>query len=204
MSDVQQTPEPYNDPLTDHEYDGIREFDNPIPGWWSWIFIGSIVFSVFYFGAYQLGTAGTSVAQEYESDNQALLSSMIDKMGELTVDEATILVSLGNNNHLLVGAGIFAQKCISCHGTDGEGLSGPNMTDDQYKNIKLLGDIGRVVENGVPATAMAGWKTSLHPNEIVMVSAYVASLRSKNVTGRAPEGETIPDWPTPPPVENTE
>jgi len=43
------------DELLDHEYDGIREFDNPCPAWWHLIFIGSIVFSAFYFVFFQFG-----------------------------------------------------------------------------------------------------------------------------------------------------
>jgi cytochrome c oxidase cbb3-type subunit 3 len=43
---------------------------------------------------------------------------------------------------------------------------------------------------------MPAWKTRLHPNEIVLVAAYVASLRGKNLPGpRGPEGEKIPPWP---------
>ena len=43
--------QPQNDPLLDHEYDGIREYDNPMPGWWKAIFIISIIFAISYAGA---------------------------------------------------------------------------------------------------------------------------------------------------------
>ena len=157
MSEPQTTQEPYNDPLTDHEYDGIREFDNPIPGWWNWIFIASIVFAVFYFGAYQLGTAGTSVAQEYENDKAEISRRMLTLLGELSVDEPTILSNLNNEDLLAVGAGIYATNCVSCHGKNGQGLVGPNLTDDSYKNVKTLGDIGTVLVNGANNGAMPAW-----------------------------------------------
>jgi len=196
-----------NDPLTDHEYDGIREYDNPIPGWWSWLFMGTIVFSVFYFAAHHLGTAGTSVAEAYENEKARVGKIMLALLGDLTVDEPTILSKLNDETVLSVGAGIFQTNCVSCHGKDGEGLVGPNLTDDYYKNVKTLGDIGQVLLNGAANGAMPAWANRLSSSEIVAVSAYVASLRGKNLPGpRGQEGEIAPPWPEvpaqEPPVEN--
>ncbi len=44
-----------NNQLTDHAYDGIQEFDNPLPGWWKWMFVATIVFSVFYAMYFHIG-----------------------------------------------------------------------------------------------------------------------------------------------------
>lgn len=200
MSDVEQTPEAYNEPLTDHEYDGIREFDNPIPGWWSWIFIASIVYAVFYYGVYQLGTAGTSVAQEYENEKAEVNRIMIKELGDLTVDEPTILSKLNNEALISVGSGLFATNCVSCHGKDGQGLVGPNLTDDIYKNVKTLGDIGTVLMVGANNGAMPAWNNRMASTELVAVSVYVASLRGKNLPGVSLAGEVaIAPWPDPPP-----
>ncbi len=208
MSDVQQTPEAYNDPLTDHEYDGIREFDNPIPGWWSWIFIASIVYAVLYFGAYQLGTAGTSVAQEYENEKAEVSRMMIKELGDLTVDEPTILSNLNNEALISVGAGIFSTNCVSCHGKDAQGLVGPNLTDDTYKHVKTVGDIGTVLMHGANNGAMPAWNNRMASTELVAVAVYVASLRGQNLPGVSIAGEVaIAPWPDPPPkpaVETTE
>ncbi len=43
------------DRLMDHEYDGIREYDNPIPLWLNLILMGTFVFSVFYYAVFQVG-----------------------------------------------------------------------------------------------------------------------------------------------------
>jgi len=203
MSDLNQiepqADAPHSDQLTGHEYDGIREYDNPIPGWWSWMFFGSFVFAVLYYGAYQLGTAGTSVAQAYDNSVTANLLLQFEDIGTLTADEPTILKYMGDDNWLLFGKSTFAGNCVSCHGKNGEGLVGPNMTDDQYKNIQTLGDIGKVIQHGAAKGAMPAWQNRLHPNEIVMVAAYVASLRGQNLKGpRAAEGETIAPWPDAP------
>jgi len=94
---------PLQGPLTDHEYDGIREYDNPIPGWWSWLFVGMIVFAVLYYMAYQLGTAGTSVAQAYENEVTANLKLQFEEIGTLTPDEPTVLKYMQDKQWLLFG-----------------------------------------------------------------------------------------------------
>lgn len=202
MSDLNSTdprPEPYSDPLTSHEYDGIREYDNPIPGWWSWIFIGSIFFAVFYYAAYHLGTAGTSVAEAYVNQVNANLLLQFEDIGTLNADQQTILEYMHKPDWVAFGKQTFAGNCVSCHGKEGEGLVGPNLTDDHYKNVKTLGEIGSVILNGAANGAMPAWSNRLHPNEVVMVSAYVANLRGQNLPGpRAAEGNVIPPWPDAP------
>lgn len=206
MSDLYPNDAPQEQPadqLTGHEYDGIREYDNPIPGWWSWIFIGSIVFAVFYYAAHHMGTAGTSVAQAYVNQVNTNLLLQFEDIGTLNTDEATILEYMHKPDWVAFGKQTFAGNCVSCHGKNGEGLVGPNLTDDSYKNVKTLGDIGTVLQNGAANGAMPAWANRLHPNEIVMVSAYVASLRGQNLSGpRAAEGDVIPPWPDAPAVSD--
>ncbi|MEK7370666.1 MAG: cbb3-type cytochrome c oxidase N-terminal domain-containing protein, partial [candidate division NC10 bacterium] len=55
------------DRLLDHEYDGIEEYDNPLPGWWVWVFWATIVFSGVYVAFYHVGP-GPSVIGQYEED----------------------------------------------------------------------------------------------------------------------------------------
>jgi len=190
--------EQFDAPLTDHEYDGIREFDNPIPGWWNWIFIGTVIYSVLYFMAYQMGSAGTSVAEAYENEKTKVSMALIDLLGDLPVDEPTILANLNNQDLQAVGAGLFATNCVSCHAKDGQGLVGPNLTDEPYKNVKTLGDIGEVLMNGANNGAMPAWNNRLAPTEIVALSVYVANMRGQELPGRAPEGEAIAPWPDAP------
>jgi cytochrome c oxidase cbb3-type subunit 3 len=78
-------------------------------------------------------------------------------------------------------------------------LVGPNLTDEYYKNVKQLIDVARVIQEGAANGSMPAWKSRLHPNEIVMVAAYVANLRGKNLKGpRGQEGQAIPPWPAAP------
>ena len=183
------------DVLLDHAYDGIQEYDNPMPGWWVWAFIATIVFAPFYFFYYHMSGEDRGIYAELEDDLAAASSSGT----QLAETNAALLGYLEDPEIMERGKAIFDTQCMPCHSPDGGGLVGPNLTDDYYKNIKRLGDIGGTVEDGVATTAMLGWRGRLHSNEIVMVSAYVASLRGTNVPGGlAPEGEVIQPWPEPP------
>ena len=186
----------------DHAYDGIEEYDNPLPGWWKWLFIISIVFSPFYWVSYHNGTSGRSVEDKY---NVALAENtrlQFEEIGDLQLDEATLVRFMAKDNWVKVGESVFRANCVSCHGREGEGKVGPNLTDEFYKTVTQLADIAKVVSNGAGNGAMPKWSNRLHINEVVLVSAYVANLRGTNVEGgRASEGREISPWPDPPTEE---
>nr|WP_286177631.1 c-type cytochrome [Rhodopirellula sp. JC639] len=105
---------------------------------------------------------------------------------------------MAKDSWVKVGESVFRANCVSCHGREGEGKVGPNLTDEAFKNITVLADIGKVINNGAGNGAMPKWSNRLHINEIVLVSAYVANLRGKNVEGGRPEeGNKIAPWPEP-------
>lgn len=185
-----------DDRLLEHEFDGIQEYDNPCPGWWHLLFWGTVLFSFFYFLFFHVGSFGWTLADSYQGAVAQNLKQRFAELGELKVDEPTLLKYMGKPEWLAVGASVFATNCKSCHGADGSGLVGPNLTDNKYKNVKSLVDIGHVIENGAAGGSMPAWRSRLHPNEIVLVAAYVAGLRGKNLPGpRGEEGEKIPEWP---------
>lgn len=189
--------------VTDHVYDGIQEYDNPLPGWWTLLFYLSILFSIAYvfFNFAQPGWVDTNL--EYEAAKKREIERQFAEIGELQPDAATIhayLTEPDKAKWLSVGESIFLTNCASCHGRDGSGVSGPNMTDDHYLNVKGLADIPQVVTNGANKGAMPAWGNRLGQNEIVLVSVYVASLRGKDLPsagGRPAEGEVIGAWQAP-------
>jgi cytochrome c oxidase cbb3-type subunit 3 len=183
------------DILTDHAYDGIQEFDNPTPGWWTWIFILSIVFSACYFLLVTvLGGGQLSPIAGYDRAYTADLRKQFAAFGELKPDGETILRLAHDEKALKVGESIYVTNCVSCHARDGTGISGPNMTDDAYLNVVQPVDLIDVVTKGRKNGAMPAWANRLQPNEIVVVSSYVASLRGKNLPGKTPEGNVAPEW----------
>lgn len=188
MSDQNQ------DKLTDHSYDGIQEYDNPTPGWWTWLFIATVAFSAVYFGVSVLTGWQLGAVPFYERAMVANMQRQYGTLGEVKGDAATLLKLANDEQWNKVGAALFQTHCVSCHGRDGEGLSGSNLTDDAYLHVKKIEDIADVIARGRNNGAMPAWNNRLQPVEIVLLSSYVASLRGQNKPGRAAEGQAIEAW----------
>ena len=121
---------------TGHDFDGIEELNNPLPAWWTWLFIGTIVFGVGYFILYpgfgsMPGVLGWSSADEAAANNAAAEA----KYGPIY--EAYLAQPipdlLDDERALGMGRRIFANRCAQCHGSDARGGRGyPNLTDDDW------------------------------------------------------------------------
>jgi cytochrome c oxidase cbb3-type subunit 3 len=96
----------------------------------------------------------------------------------------------------------FATRCAACHGPEGQGLVGPNLTDDYWLHGRTLADIRHTIEVGVPDKGMVPWKDQLKPDEIAAVTAYIATLAGSNPPNPKPpqgvngKGEAAPAAPT--------
>ncbi len=185
--------------LLEHSYDGIQEYDNPLPGWWSKTFIAMMVFSFFYWMWYHpAGNVDRTLAGYYDAELNENTRLQFGKIGDLIGDDATLMRYANKKEWLRVGAGVFKTHCVSCHGRDGEGSVGPNLTDEFYKYVRQPEDVYTIVSQGAGKGAMPAWGTRLHPNELVLVSSYVISLRGKNIAGKGHDGNSISPWPAPP------
>ncbi|HVU04553.1 MAG TPA: cbb3-type cytochrome c oxidase N-terminal domain-containing protein [Polyangiaceae bacterium] len=177
--------------LTDHEYDGIQEYDNPMPRWWVLIFWGSFYFAFSYFMWFHVYFKG-SVKEDYAADMTAYREEMAKKaLGANVTEEA--LEKLTKDPAMMADAqGIFQKRCVQCHAANGQGLIGPNLTDDFWIHGKgTLMDIYGVVNGGVPAKGMPEWGKQLSAIEVAKAAAYVGTLRGKHLPGKAPEGTQI-------------
>lgn len=181
--------------LTGHTYDGIQEYDNPTPAWMTWVFLVFLLFTPVYMLFTLLSDGKISPQGEYERAYVANLEKKFGELGTLEPDAATIMKYSTDAEWVAFGANVYQTHCTSCHGADAGGNSGPNLTDDAYLHIKNVEDIGQVLLNGAAGGNMPAWGTRLHPNEIALVSAYVASLRGTNAPGGiAAQGEVPPPW----------
>jgi cytochrome c oxidase cbb3-type subunit 3 len=184
------------DMLTDHAYDGIQEYDNPTPSWWTWLFVGSIVFGAVYFLVVTLANGQLGPRGNF-ARNKAI---MVAKSGDLEPTAENILMVMETPNMLDQGQKIFLANCAACHASDGSGmlngnaLTGPNLTDETYINIASVLDLHSIVLNGANNGAMPAWNIKLSQKERVLVAGYVASLRGLNLPGKAAEGTTIAAW----------
>ncbi len=199
---IESTPPRTAEPALGHSYDGIQEYDNPLPGWWTQLFIATILFAPIYWIVFQSGGPGSTMEEKYQLAKDLNTKKQYAEIGDLDFSEGTLVDYLRDpkkEKWIGVGGSIFKANCVSCHGADGGGNVGPNLCDEHYKHIKSLPDIVKVVSEGVGAGAMPAWGARLgHKNDLVLVSVYVASLRgSKPAKGKAPDGSPIAPWPNP-------
>lgn len=196
-----EAPGPVVDELLDHNYDGIQEYDNPTPGWWYWILWGTVAYSVLHVAVVHLTPESVwrTPRQAHAVAEARAMERQFSELSQIPMGEAKILKIMAQAKWLEQGSSIFRSSCTLCHGPNGEGSVGPNLTDEFYKpaNVTGLSDLARVVTEGAGNGAMPSQKNLLNENEIALVAAYVASLRGKNLEGpRGPEGERIAPWPT--------
>ncbi len=187
-------PEEVEPRLMDHSYDGIQEYDNPLPGWWKAIFIGSFVFAVMYGFYFHIANWGTSPENSYASELASFndKKSMRDLAEAAHVSESALARNAQDGKLVEHGASVFATKCIGCHAAEGRGLIGPNLTDSFQLHGSTRMDMFHTVHDGVSGTAMIAWGEQLSAADILDAVAYVTTLRGTNLDGgKAPQGERV-------------
>lgn len=169
------------DGTTGHEYDGIREYNKPLPRWWltmSWL---SIAFSLGYLVAYPglgkyPGLLGWTAQNEVKADQEAYekkYGAQFAAFAQTPVEQLA-----GDEKAMRIAARLFGNNCAVCHGTDAKGATGfPNLTDgdwiyggepDQIKTTILNGRHGMMPDKGGNA--------ALTNEDVVNVAHYVRSL----------------------------
>jgi len=97
---------------------------------------------------------------------------------------------LTDETSMAAGFDIFKVNCASCHGNEGQGLIGPNLTDDFWIHGPKIDNIANTIYNGVPAKGMIAWRGVLSNDQIQQVSSYVMSLHGNTpLNPKAPEGQ---------------
>jgi cytochrome c oxidase cbb3-type subunit 3 len=186
---------PENARLLDHAYDGIREYDNPLPSWWSLVFGATIVFAFLYFAYYDIAGWGRSPAETYKvalAGWQAGYKAGPGGGGGPNVTEEMLAAGAENTELVGRGAEVFASRCVGCHTADGRGQIGPNLTDLYQLHGNSRMDIYGTIMGGAPGTAMIAWGEVMKPAEIIAVATFVTTLRGKNLPGKEPQGKPVP------------
>ncbi|NVB40600.1 c-type cytochrome [Pseudenhygromyxa sp. WMMC2535] len=160
------------DDLLDHDYDGIREFDNPLPKWWLYLFYGSILFAIVYIPYYHFGP-GALPTSAWAEDMEAWYEA--HPPPELPSD-AELEAMAADPTFVSAGEATFKIRCAACHAADGGGVVGPNLTDDYTLYGYGRDQIVAVIYHGTKF-GMLSWKDQLSLDEIYQVGAYVHSLR---------------------------
>lgn len=185
--------------ITGHEYDGIQEYDNPVPGWWHVLWYGSFVFALIYLPVSLMSPFYQKPEERLELAQQAEFERLFADVGELSNDRETIAGLIADEGWTNFGRALFVRNCASCHAADGGGLIGPNLTDDRWIHVREVTDIYPILVDGAAGGAMPGWGNRMHPNEMVLLSAFVASLQGETPSaGKPPEGDIVVEsWELP-------
>ncbi len=179
------------DILLDHDYDGIKELDNNLPPWWKWGFYATIVFAFVYLIGYHVTGTGKLQLEEYNDELAMAAKAKEERMKNsaenITEDNVTMLTDAGA---IEKGKEIFTKNCAACHGPDGGGMVGPNLTDAYWLHGGGIKNIFKTVTYGVPAKGMISWQSQLSPKQIQEVSSFVWSLQgTKPAAPKEQEGE---------------
>jgi cbb3-type cytochrome c oxidase subunit II len=184
---------PEADRLLDHQYDDIREYDNPLPRWWLATFYVTIAYSALYLlNVPGIGIGKGRIAAYEESVARAsALAQAQDPLRDVTAER--ILAARHDSATLALGKATFATTCASCHGPDGGGIIGPNLTDEFYLHGGQPLELLRTVSEGVLAKGMPPWGKTLKPTQLLAVVAYVTTLRGTTpARPKAAEGTRVP------------
>ncbi len=188
------------DILFDHDYDGIRELDNQLPPWWKYLFYITILYAVVYFSIYHVFGIGKSSAEKYQASIEKAEKEAAEYRKQMAEDITPETVTvLKDEASLSEGKDIFLKNCLPCHGDKGQGIVGPNLTDQYWIHGGGIKNIFTTITNGVPEKGMISWKTQLSPKQIQKVASYVLSLQGTNPpNAKEPQGELWTEGETTP------
>lgn len=183
---------------TGHEWDGIRELNNPMPRWWLWTFYATIVWAIAYMIAYPawpmvssatkgwLGYSSRGALREELATAETAKAEFRSLIAQKPLAEIVADVNL-RTFAISAGSAAFKVNCIQCHGTGAQGSPGyPNLNDDDWLWGGKLEDIHTTITHGVRFATNPDTRTSemskfneiLKPEEIAQVAAFVINFQT--------------------------
>ena len=171
--------------ILDHDYDGIREEDNPLPKWWVGLFLLTILFSIVYLPVVHM----FDLLPRNELQHSIAYAAQVQEQREMELEASGAL----DKNPVAAGQKYFKTFCVSCHGVYGEGGIGPNLHDAFWIHGPTEANIVSVITNGVAAKGMPTWGPILGDRKIGSLAAYVMAMWNEplpaGVSGKKAEGE---------------
>jgi len=190
---VRDDDEPENR-TTGHVYDGIEEYDNPLPRWWFLLFVGTLVYSALYLVWYPglgsfPGLGGWTSAKQLEREQEKarqMEEAIFAEYSRMPIEELA-----QDNAAMKMGVRLFANNCAVCHGADGGGNYGfPNLADKDWLYGGSPEKIHETLLLGRTGT-MPPWGALLGEQKVQEVTEYVVSLGgSKHDAALASGGKT--------------
>ena len=184
---------------TGHEWDGIKELDNPMPRWWLWTFYATIVWALAYTVAYPAwplissattGMLGYSSRADVKNELAAAEAAKGDYVAAVAEKSVEEILSDDELRQFATAAGAAAYKvnCVQCHGSGATGGAGyPNLNDDDWLWGGTPEAIRQTIAHGIRfaddidarISEMPAFGDMLDRKQITQVSAFVASLSGR-------------------------
>jgi len=170
------------DKTTGHVADGIEEYDNPLPAWWFYMFVITIVWGIGYLVMYPgmgnfPGLLGWTQLEQHENrvaTADKKFRAMRDRYLALPIEEIAIDPAVRK-----MGMRMFASNCAQCHGADAKGSYGfPNLTDNDW----IWGGSPSQIETSIRMgrqPAMPAWESVIGSQGVSDVSAYILSINGR-------------------------
>jgi len=180
---VQIDPSEKGEP-TGHDYDGIEELNNPLPAWWTWLFVVTIVFGIGYLILYPglgnfAGILGWSSTGQYQTEvdqAQAEYGPIFERYFAMPIPAL-----LDDEKAIGMGSRIFANNCAVCHGSDAHGgRNYPNLTDDDWLWGGAPETIVQTITNGRNGMMPAFAPVIGGEKGVADVTEYVLSLSGRD------------------------
>lgn len=171
---------------TGHEYDGIEEYDNPLPAWWLYLFVLTIVFGAVYLLLYPgLGSYKGLLNWSSEGQWQAEVDAAEAKYNEMFAKfRSTAVEDLAQDKKALkMGRRLFANNCAQCHGADAKGAYGiPNLTDSEW----LYGASAEAIKTSIAqgrSAMMPAWGSVLKVEQVTELANTI--VKTQNLSSKA-------------------
>lgn len=184
------------DNTTGHVWDGdLRELNNPMPRWWMWLFVGTIVFAVFYLIAYPgMGSFGgqfkwsqVGAYEEEVREAEEALEPMYARFSSMSAEDIA-----QDPAAMAIGANLFQNNCAQCHSSDARGSkSFPNLTDNDWLWGGSPEKIHETITNGRMGVMPPQAEAVGTPDDVRNLAHYVLSLSgSPHDAARAAQGKS--------------
>jgi cytochrome c oxidase cbb3-type subunit 3 len=195
------------DILLDHDYDGIHELDNNLPPWWVAFFYITIVFAVVYIFRMHINNDMQTMAEEYTAEvtqaQEALNKFKSSNTNFIDETNVTLLTDAGS---IETGKKLFNSSCAACHGNEGQGIVGPNLTDNYWLHGGDLKSVFKTIKYGVPDKGMIAWKSQLKGPQMQKITSYILQelVGTTPANPKAAEGDLYEPEAEAPATEETE
>ncbi|HEY9257975.1 cbb3-type cytochrome c oxidase N-terminal domain-containing protein [Chitinophaga sp.] len=164
-----------------HDFDGIHELNNPTPPWWKWGFVFTVCFGIVYFWRTEISHSAPGQLEELAAaeEKAAVAKEEYLKKAANNIDESNVVL-LTDANDVAAGQKMFISNCAPCHGPQGQGVVGPNLTDDYWLHGGKINEVFKTIKYGVADKGMKAWQEDFSPKQLAQLASFIKSIHGSN------------------------